>query len=157
MISQSLGTSHIGAAGELLVQYQLLKHGIDSARLATDSGVDLVMYLPGDREAFTVQVKTKLRPVPAGGKGKPSLNWPVPVKDVQWLACVDMSRDAVWLFAIEQARKYQRQTPPLLYWYLDGAPANALREEQMAEYRLEVVAARLLANRRIGREGWPMA
>ena len=42
-----LGTQAIGAAGELLVQYQLLKLGIDSARLTTDSGIDLVMYVPG--------------------------------------------------------------------------------------------------------------
>jgi len=33
-----MNTQHIGAAGELLVQYQLLKLGIDSARLTTDAG-----------------------------------------------------------------------------------------------------------------------
>ncbi len=44
-----LGTQALGAAGELLVQYQLLKHGIDSAHLTTDSGIDLVMYVPGDK------------------------------------------------------------------------------------------------------------
>jgi len=43
-----LPTQHIGAAGELLVQYKLLKHGIDSARLTTDSGIDLVAYSPKD-------------------------------------------------------------------------------------------------------------
>jgi hypothetical protein len=32
-----MNTQHIGAAGELLVQYQLLKLGIDSARLTTDA------------------------------------------------------------------------------------------------------------------------
>ncbi|MGV0872113.1 hypothetical protein [Mycolicibacterium sp. XJ879] len=37
MTSVKLGTQAIGAAGELLVQYQLLKLGIDSARLTTDS------------------------------------------------------------------------------------------------------------------------
>ena len=39
-------TQHIGAAGVLLVQYQLLKMGIDSARMTTDAGVDLVVYGP---------------------------------------------------------------------------------------------------------------
>jgi hypothetical protein len=39
------------------LQYQLLKHEIDSARLTTDSGIDLVMYVPGTHEALTVQVK----------------------------------------------------------------------------------------------------
>lgn len=47
MTEIKLGTQAIGAAGELLVQYQLLKLGIDSARLTTDSGIDLVMYVPG--------------------------------------------------------------------------------------------------------------
>jgi hypothetical protein len=52
-----MNTQHIGAAGELLVQYQLVKLGIDSARLTTDAGVDLVVYAPGDQSARTVQVK----------------------------------------------------------------------------------------------------
>jgi hypothetical protein len=46
-----MSTQHIGAAGELLVQYQLLKIGIDSARMTTDAGVDLVVYAPGIRLA----------------------------------------------------------------------------------------------------------
>lgn len=29
------------------MQYQLLKMGIDSARMTTDAGVDLVVYAPG--------------------------------------------------------------------------------------------------------------
>ena len=61
-----LQTLAIGAAGELLVQYGLLKHGIDSARMATDSGIDLVMYVPGTTTAATIQVKTNFAPTPAG-------------------------------------------------------------------------------------------
>lgn len=144
-----LGTQAIGAAGELLVQYKLLKLGIDSARLTTDSGIDLVMYTPGTSTAATVQVKTKLKPVPAGGKGKPSLNWPVPVKDkAQWLACVDLSRDAAWLFKIDQAHSYAKQTPPSLYWFIDDAPAGALRESEMDGFRLEAVIADLFDSQR---------
>jgi hypothetical protein len=145
-----LGTQHIGAAGELLVQYQLLKYGIDSARLTTDSGVDLVMHIPdkgGIEIAVTVQVKTELKPVPAGGKGKPSLGFPVPVKNkAQWLACVDMSRDAVWMFRLDQneAFKYAKQTPPQLYWFIDDAPTGALRERELDEYRLETVVGKLI-------------
>jgi hypothetical protein len=59
------------------------------------------MYVPGHELAETIQVKTKLKPVPAGGKGKPSLGWRFPIHcKAQRLACVDMSRDAVWLFKI---------------------------------------------------------
>jgi len=40
--SRDMNTQDIGAAGELLVQYELLKLGIDSPRLTTDAGVDPV-------------------------------------------------------------------------------------------------------------------
>lgn len=146
--SVKLGTQAIGAAGELLVQYQLLKLGIDSARLTTDSGIDLVMYVPAHQAAFTVQVKTKWKPVPAGGKGKPSLSWPVPIAcKAQWLACVDLSRDAVWLFTIEQARAHAKQSPPSLYWFVEAAPRGALVESKMTDYRLEAVITKLLEGR----------
>jgi hypothetical protein len=59
-------TQHIGAAGELLVQYRLLKLGVDSARLTTDSGIDLVVYSPATGSATTVQVKTVDRAAPDG-------------------------------------------------------------------------------------------
>jgi len=41
-----LATQQIGRCGELLVQYILLKHRIESAPLTTDVGIDLVAY-PG--------------------------------------------------------------------------------------------------------------
>jgi len=68
-------TRHIGAAGELLVQYKLIKQGVDSARMTTDSGIDLVAYSDKGEKAYTIQVKTKEQPVLAGGKGKRALGW----------------------------------------------------------------------------------
>jgi hypothetical protein len=144
-----LGTQAIGAAGELLVQYQLLKQGIDSARLTTDSGIDLVMYVHGHQTAFTVQVKAKLKPVPAGGKGKLLLSWPFPDDSpAQWLACVDLSTDNVWMFPIDQARKLAQQKHAggtrLLYFYTDESVGpKALRHSDMTEHRLEPVIAKL--------------
>lgn len=73
-----VSTQHIGAAGELLVQYRLLKLGIDSARMTTDAGIDLVVYAPGDRSATTIQVKANLAPKPAGGRGPMSRGWYFP-------------------------------------------------------------------------------
>jgi hypothetical protein len=70
-----MSTQHIGAAGELLDQYELLKLEIDSARLITDSGVDLVVYTPSTGEASTVQVKTVRSPTPAGGRGRAAIGW----------------------------------------------------------------------------------
>ena len=42
MTSKSVRTQIIGAAGEVLITYKLLKFGIDGARTTTDAGVDLV-------------------------------------------------------------------------------------------------------------------
>ncbi len=68
-------TQHIGKSGELLVQYQLLKYGIDSAAMTTDSGVDLVAYSPKSVQSYTIQVKIKEKATQGGGKGKMSLAW----------------------------------------------------------------------------------
>ena len=38
MTSESVRTQIIGAAGEVLITYKLLKFGIDSARMTTDAG-----------------------------------------------------------------------------------------------------------------------
>lgn len=148
-----LGTQAIGAAGELLVQYQLLKLGIDSARLTTDSGIDLVMYVPGHQSAATIQVKANLTSKPAGGKGKLLLSWPFrDDSPAQWLACVDMSTDGVWLFSIEQARQLAQQKHAdgtrLLYFYTDESVGpKSLRISDMAGHRLEAVITTLLDGR----------
>jgi hypothetical protein len=60
--------------GELLVQYELLRHGMDSAPMTTDSGVDLVAYSPDKKTSFTIQVKTNLAPKPSGGKGSAAID-----------------------------------------------------------------------------------
>lgn len=145
-----LGTQAIGAAGELLVQYQLLKQGIDSARLTTDSGIDLVMYVPGHQSAATIQVKTNLGSKPAGGKGKLLLSWPFPDDSkAQWLACVDLSTDSAWMFRISEARDLAQQKHAggtrLLYFYTDESVGpKALRHSDMTGHRLEPVLAKLL-------------
>ena len=87
-------TQHIGVAGELLVQYQLLKIGIDSSRMTIDAGIDLVVYAPGNRTASTVPVKTIMGAKPAGGRGALTRGWffpdqcPAPTTTVQQRAVV---------------------------------------------------------------------
>ncbi len=116
-------TQHIGAAGELLVQYQFLKHNIDSARLTTDSGVDLVVYSPSTTAATTVQVKTILAPKPAGGRGPLANDWWFPhACPADMLALVRLSTDSVWLFTLDEARELAQQHNDKgnhhLYWLL---------------------------------------
>ena len=144
-------TQHIGAAGELLLQYRLLKLGIDSARLTTDAGIDLVVYAPGKAEATTVQVKTNLAPKPAGGKGQLSRGWNFPQTcPAQLLALVALDSDCVWLFTIAEAREFAQQHSPKgirkLYWFVEppiGGAAGARHEGQMTEFLLETRALQL--------------
>jgi hypothetical protein len=147
-----MNTQHIGAAGELLVQYKLLKLGIDSARLTTDAGIDLVVYSPADLSAFTVQVKTNLGPKPSGGTGVPSRGWYFPhACTAQLLALAALDADMVWIFKIDEARVLAQQHSERglrqLYWRVEPAAATARtpsrNETEMAPYLLESRAASL--------------
>jgi hypothetical protein len=117
-------TQHIGSAGELLIQYRLLKLGIDSARMTTDSGVDLVVYSPMTGMATTVQVKTVLAPAPAGGRGRDAIGWSFPHRlRAQLLAVALLSEDKAWLFTTDEALAIAQQHAASgldrLYWYTD--------------------------------------
>ena len=117
-------TQHIGAAGELLVQYELLKFGIDSAAMTTDSGIDLVAYSPKSSRALTVQVKTRETPTRSGGKGKMALSWDLrDTSPAELVAVTDLSTDSVWVFTHAEFERYAQQHSPngvlKLYMYVD--------------------------------------
>ncbi|MEO6703708.1 MAG: hypothetical protein ABIP57_19735 [Jatrophihabitantaceae bacterium] len=145
-----MNSQHIGAAGELLVQYQLLKLGIDSARLTTDAGIDLVVYSPLDARARTVQVKANLGPKPAGGKGPPSRGWTFPhACPAQLLALVALDADTVWLFDLDQARELAQQHSERgirnLYWRTGERTGTSTTryEDELAVYLLQARAPSL--------------
>ena len=137
-----MNTQHIGAAGELLVQYQLLKAGIDSARMTTDAGIHLVVYAPGNRTATTVQVKTNMTAKPAGGRGPLSRGWYFPHHcPAQLLAFVALDTDTAWLFTLKEDQDLAQQDSERgnrqLYWHLKASPAgpkSPRHEAQMADY-----------------------
>ena len=117
-------TQHIGKAGELLVQYKLLKFGIDSAAMTTDSGIDLVAYSPRNQRAYTIQVKTKNEASPGGGKGKLSLAWDLrDDSPADLVAATDLSTDSVWLFTHSEFEAFAQQHSAKgnlkLYMYVD--------------------------------------
>ena len=136
-MTTKLSTQQIGKLGELLVQYRLLSFGIESASLTTDSGIDLVAYASSRNTAFTIQVKTNLKPKPGGGKGKAALDWWVPEKSpAELFALVDVSTNSVWLFTRSQIEAHAQQRSSgrfHLYMYTDptvkrrtnGAPVLA--------------------------------
>jgi len=118
-----ISKQQIGRCGELLVQFELLRSGIESAPMTTDSGIDLVAYSGRNKKPVTIQVKTNLKPKPGGGKGKLSLGW--------WLtdespanvcAFVDLSTLNVWLFKTIEVAKFAQQHSSgryQLYMYVD--------------------------------------
>lgn len=117
-------TRHIGKAGELLVQYKLIKYGIDSSTMTTDAGIDLVAYSPRNTKAYTIQVKTQEKPTPGGGKGKLALAWDLKESSpADLVAVTDLSTNSVWLFTHSEFTKFAQQHSAKgiykLYMYVD--------------------------------------
>jgi len=122
-ISHKMKTAQIGKCGELLVQYQLLLRGVESAQLTTDSGIDLVAYSPRSARPVTIQVKANLRAKAGGGKGKEALDWWIPEENpAHYVALVDLSSQRVWLLSQAEISTLSQQTSSgrhHLYMYVD--------------------------------------
>jgi hypothetical protein len=109
---RKLTTAQIGRSGEILVQYRLLKHGIESAPMTTDSGIDLVAYAPRNKRAVTIQVKSNHQSKAAGGTGKQALDWwLVENSPAEMVALVDLENDRVWLFLHNEFMEKAQQRP----------------------------------------------
>lgn len=126
--------------------------GIDSARMTTDAGIDLVVYAPGDQSASTVQVKTNVCAKRAGGRGSLSRGWFFPDQcPAQLLAFVALDTDTAWLFTVKEAQGLAQQHSERgichLYWRLEVAgPKSPRHEAQMVDYLLATRAAQLFPN-----------
>jgi len=123
-VPHRLTTQQIGRLGELLVQYELLRLGIDSSPMTTDAGVDLVAYSTSNRRAFTIQVKTNLTPKPSGGKGSPAIDWWISEDcPAELYALIDVSTRRIWLLTKQELNStaQQRSNGRLhLYMYTDS-------------------------------------
>jgi hypothetical protein len=120
-----MNSQQIGKSGELLIQYKLLKLGIESSPLTTDSGIDLVAFSHNQRKAYTIQVKTNEKPKPGGGKGSLALDWWLK-KDspADLITVVDVSGDRAWLFTCEIFSKVAQQNSKgnlHFYMYIDAS------------------------------------
>jgi len=142
---QKKSTIHIGAAGELLVQYKLLKYGVNSAAMTTDFGIDLVAYSPKNNRPFTLQVKTQQEPTKGGGKGKLSIGWDLRDNSPAELIClVDLSCDSAWLFTFSEfktlAQQHSAKGVLKLYMYVDetiNTKKDMALKSQFENYKLE--------------------
>jgi len=115
-----ISTQKIGRLGELLVQFELLQHGIDSAPMTTDSGVDLVAYSELRGRPYTIQVKTCLKPKPAGGKGAAAIDWRIEEDcPAELVALTEISTRRVWLFTKKELiRRAQQSCKGILHIYM---------------------------------------
>jgi hypothetical protein len=133
-----LRTAQIGRCGELLVQYKLLKHGIESAPMTTDAGVDIVAYSPKSGQPVTIQVKTNLKPKPAGGQGKMALDWWISSSSpAQLVALVDLETEGIWLFTHGELEKVAQQKPAgrlHFGFYTDPTARPRLRPRMKSDY-----------------------
>lgn len=127
-----LNTQQVGRLGELLVQYELLRHGMDSAPMTTDSGIDLVAYSPDKKASFTIQVKTNLAPKPGGGKGSAAIDWWVDEDcPAEWIAFADISTRQVWILTREElASAAQQRSNGRLHLYMYTDPNSGTRAYQ---------------------------
>ncbi len=115
-----LNNLQIDRAGELLVQFKLLSMGIDTANLTTDSGIDLVAYLPNTKKALTIQVKTNLKPQIGGGKGSLSLGWYLKENSsADLVALVDLESESIWMFKhLDFVNVAQQKASGKLHFYM---------------------------------------
>ena len=116
-----LTTQQIGKCGELLVQYQLLLNGIESAPMTTDTGVDLVAFSRKGNKAITIQVKTNQKPKLGGGKGRPSIDWWIP-KDskAEYFSFVELANRQIWFVKNEEMESLAQQKPEGRYHFFYG-------------------------------------
>jgi hypothetical protein len=138
VLPTKLTTQHIGRLGELLVQYRLLEHGIDSAAMTTDAGVDLVAYSAAQEKSFAIQVKTNLKPKPGGGKGSPGVDWWIGEDCPATLyALVDISTRRVWLFDKKEIVANAQQHPKGRYHLGMATKPGSLVYERHGTHRFE--------------------
>lgn len=127
-----INTQRIGKCGELLVQLELLKRGVESAPMTTDAGIDLVAFSDRKRDALTIQVKTNDRPKPGGGTGRLALDWWVPVNSpADLVAFVDLSSSRVWLLRMKELAKCaQQQSSGRYHFFMSVDPAYQPKKDR---------------------------
>lgn len=142
-----LDTRQKGRCGELLVQYYLLKNGVESAPLTTDVGVDLVAYSCIGKNPVTIQVKTSSQH--GRDDGDLWLEWQIPEGcPADYIAAVDLDRSIFWLIetnefnnkAIRTSRGKKR-----LWWSLPGFECRRtrLKEEQFVDYEMDAAIPKI--------------
>ena len=143
-------TQQIGKCGELLIQYELLKRGVESAPLTTDTGVDLVAFRDVRQKPVTIQVKTTT--APSDPPGIKWVRWDVAANcPAEYVALVDLYRNKSWLISTEDLWKIAERPPDkdcYLWWYVPEYETKrgrrpAMNEEQFKEYEMDAAISKV--------------
>jgi len=146
-MANDLTTQQKGRCGELFVQYMLLKHGIESAPLTTDTGIDLVAYprratktWPFDRPA-TIQVKTSSHRE-ANSDYKGNVAWFISNDcPTDFIATVDFEANRLWLFPISDFKAFSTKASNGhrgLWWHIPDSRNTRMRklEPDLSKYEM---------------------
>ena len=142
-------TQRVGRCGELLVQYWLLKHGVESAPMTTDYGIDLLAMHPATHNAVTIQVKTSTHKVEGSSKW---VAWDKGENLIaQYIAVVDLDHDKCWFFeGTDFAHHATGRASRWLWWYVPGyrptSTTLSRREEDFVDYKIDVVIPTLFSS-----------
>ena len=128
-------------AGKLLVEYKLLKNGID-ASLNYDNS-DIHLKVVSKNKTISFNIKTTEEPKPGGGKGKDAVSWNLGKTSADFIACVNLADDEVWLFTpSEMYELAQHPSKDKLYIYTDEA-VNARKKALRSEFREYLIENRI--------------
>ena len=135
----------------LELDFPLLKHGVESAPLTTDPGIDLVAFpsvraFPDKRgEPVTIQVKTSTHRSETSDPMCKWLLWEIQNDcPAYYIAAVDFEREKFWLISTKEFIKEATRAAEgrsRLWWYIPGHEGGETekREEKFVAYEMDVV------------------
>ena len=137
----NLDEKKIGKCGELLVQYKLLLNGIESLHFPDGQSNCLIAYTKSSKKPITILVRTIVKAKPGGERQKLALEWIIQKgTKVDVVALVDLSRNKVWLFTIDEISvKAQKNSNGNynLYMYVDPSALHKKETNDVMEYEFK--------------------
>ena len=134
-------TQQIGKCGELLVQYMLLKNGIESAPMTTDYGIDLIAFRDAKHNPITIQVKTSSHHGPDNDKWLEF--WVSDKCPAEYIVAVDLERNKCWVFSFKNFKDQGTKSGEgyRLWWSLPDFESVTSRhkEKTFIDYELDTV------------------
>ena len=130
--------SQIGKCGELLVQYHLLREGIDSAPMTTDTGIDLLAFSEG--RTVSIQVKTSTH---HDDETSSWVLWEIPQScPANYVAIADLEANKGWMVRTSEflTKGTNAGATRRLLWSTDPRWKSRTSESDFKEVELDKVS-----------------